>query len=291
MILIGDHQPPAAVSGEGATWNVPVHVVTSHRTLLNQLMARGFRTGWPAGPPAISKMHALLPTLLDAFGTMTDRGERRRADRVGLCASCAHVEVVSSSKGSTFYLCRLPKPTPASASIPCCRSSRAPAINSRHNPAMSVAVTSWESASTEYDARIRTFIPDYEEMLDVAAAAVPRNARAIVDLGTGTGRARRAMPPPRSHGPARRHRRRHGDPEGRGATAGRAARRSSRASFLRAPIPRCDVIVSSFALHHVRTRAAKAGLYTRLRRALTEADDWLAWTASRRSTPPSPRHR
>ncbi len=69
MILIGDHQPPAAVSGEGATWNVPVHVVTSHHMLLNQLMARGFRTGWPAGQPAISKMHALLPTLLDAFGS------------------------------------------------------------------------------------------------------------------------------------------------------------------------------------------------------------------------------
>jgi len=28
-------------------------------------------------------------------------------DRVGLCATCAHVQVVSSSKGSTFYLCLL----------------------------------------------------------------------------------------------------------------------------------------------------------------------------------------
>src|SRR5712691_1270234 len=39
----------------------------------------------------------------------------------------------------------------------------------------------------EYDERIRTFIPNYEEMLDVAASAVPRSARTIVDLGTGTG--------------------------------------------------------------------------------------------------------
>src|SRR5512140_1165001 len=39
----------------------------------------------------------------------------------------------------------------------------------------------------QYDERIRTFIPDYEEMLDVAAEAVPSQARTIVDLGTGTG--------------------------------------------------------------------------------------------------------
>src|SRR5215472_9693931 len=39
----------------------------------------------------------------------------------------------------------------------------------------------------EYDARIRTFIPDYEEMLCIAAAVVPRRARTIVDLGIGTG--------------------------------------------------------------------------------------------------------
>ena len=31
MILIGDHQPPAVVSGEGASWEVPVHVITSRR--------------------------------------------------------------------------------------------------------------------------------------------------------------------------------------------------------------------------------------------------------------------
>src|SRR5207247_1042073 len=53
----------------------------------------------------------------------------------------------------------------------------------------------------EYDARIRTFIPDYEEMLASAGACVPRDARTIVDLGIGTGalaarcllRARRAI--------------------------------------------------------------------------------------------------
>src|SRR6185503_5153862 len=39
----------------------------------------------------------------------------------------------------------------------------------------------------EYDHRIRTFIPNYEEMLDAAADAVDPNARTIVELGIGTG--------------------------------------------------------------------------------------------------------
>jgi hypothetical protein len=68
MILIGDHQPPAAVSGEGATWNVPVHVVASHAELLSRLTAHGFRGGLHPEMPAVAKMHALLPVLLEAFG-------------------------------------------------------------------------------------------------------------------------------------------------------------------------------------------------------------------------------
>jgi len=38
----------------------------------------------------------------------------------------------------------------------------------------------------DYDSRIRTFIPHYEEMLDVGGAAIPSRARTIVDLGMGT---------------------------------------------------------------------------------------------------------
>jgi ubiquinone/menaquinone biosynthesis C-methylase UbiE len=119
----------------------------------------------------------------------------------------------------------------------------------------------------EYDARIRTFIPDYEEMLDAAAATVVPGARRILDLGTGTGalaarclaRARRAALVGIDVDPA---------------MAAVAARRlGKRAAFVagdfaRVALPRCDTAVSSFALHHVRTRAAKARLYARLRRAL-----------------------
>src|SRR3954471_5718492 len=43
----------------------------------------------------------------------------------------------------------------------------------------------------EYDTRIRSFIPGYEEMLDAAgdalAASVRRRAAGVVDLGSGPG--------------------------------------------------------------------------------------------------------
>jgi len=68
MVLIGDHQPPAMVSGEGATWDVPVHVVTNRAPVVERLLQRGFREGLrPSGPSTI-KMNGLLPLLIDAFG-------------------------------------------------------------------------------------------------------------------------------------------------------------------------------------------------------------------------------
>jgi len=120
----------------------------------------------------------------------------------------------------------------------------------------------------EYDTRIRSFIPDYEAMLDAAAAAIPRGARTIVDLGTGTGAlAARCL--------ARAGRARVvGIDSDRDILTMAARRLGSRATlvrgtFLRTPLPaRCDAAVASFALHHVRTRTAKARLYRRLRSAL-----------------------
>jgi ubiquinone/menaquinone biosynthesis C-methylase UbiE len=120
---------------------------------------------------------------------------------------------------------------------------------------------------TEYDSRIRTFIPDYEEMLDVAASAVSPRARTIVDLGIGTGalserclataRAARTVGIDVDPGILSLAQRRLG---------GRATLTAG--SFMRTELPRCDALVSSFALHHVRTRAAKASLFGRIRRAL-----------------------
>ncbi len=125
----------------------------------------------------------------------------------------------------------------------------------------------------EYDARIRTFIPGYESLLAAGAAAVPRNARTIVDLGTGTGAlASRCLK--RATGASLIGI--DADPGMLAVAArrlGSTARPTPRATlvagnFLRTPIPRCDTVVASFALHHVRTRGAKARLYARIRSAL-----------------------
>ena len=119
----------------------------------------------------------------------------------------------------------------------------------------------------DYDARIRTFIPDYDEMLDVAGEAIPARTRTIVDLGIGTGalseRCLGSAPGARVIGI---------DIDS-AITALAARRLRDRAtfaagSFLRTPLPRCDAAVASFSLHHVRTRPAKAALYRRIHAAL-----------------------
>jgi hypothetical protein len=68
MILIGDHQPPAAVSGERAPWDVPVHVIAGRAAVLDRLRASGFRDGLTPERPRLGRMHELLPLLLNAFG-------------------------------------------------------------------------------------------------------------------------------------------------------------------------------------------------------------------------------
>ncbi len=124
----------------------------------------------------------------------------------------------------------------------------------------------------DYDRRIRTFIPHYEEMLSVAAQALrPRTARpVIVDLGTGTGalaaHCLRAVPTARLVGLDT-------DPEML-AVAARRLRgtagivRLERRNFTRGALPRANFFTAAISLHHVRTRAAKIALYRRCREAL-----------------------
>ncbi len=67
VILIGDHQPPALITGQGASWEVPVHIVASRPDLLEQLRGHGFSQGLTPHYPSLVPMHALTAILLDSF--------------------------------------------------------------------------------------------------------------------------------------------------------------------------------------------------------------------------------
>jgi hypothetical protein len=66
MIVIGDHQPAAAVSGEHASWNVPVHVIANRPSVLDHFRAAGFAEGLTPAR-TLGKMNELTAKLLTAF--------------------------------------------------------------------------------------------------------------------------------------------------------------------------------------------------------------------------------
>ncbi len=67
LVLVGDHQPPALVTGPGASWDVPVHVISDDPALLQRLQAQGFVSGLQPPAQALGPLHALTPLLLQAF--------------------------------------------------------------------------------------------------------------------------------------------------------------------------------------------------------------------------------
>ena len=67
--MLGDHQPPAAVSGEGASWNVPVHVISDRPDVLDALLARGFVRGLTPAGEALGPMHELAPLMIESLGS------------------------------------------------------------------------------------------------------------------------------------------------------------------------------------------------------------------------------
>ena len=145
----------------------------------------------------------------------------------------------------------------------------------------------------EYDTRIRSFIPGYDEMLDVAAAvlasAVRRRNPVIVDLGIGTGalaaRCLASKPRARLVGV---------DEDAQMLTAARKRLgdlfSAIHGSFEDAELPACDAVTASLALHHVPTTARRVRLLRRIERALRpggiliSADCYLASTPALRSS-------
>jgi hypothetical protein len=69
LILLGDHQPAALVAGEGARWDVPVHVITSRGEVTRALREAGFVAGADLAPVSrrVGGMADLTTILLRAF--------------------------------------------------------------------------------------------------------------------------------------------------------------------------------------------------------------------------------
>jgi tRNA (cmo5U34)-methyltransferase len=122
---------------------------------------------------------------------------------------------------------------------------------------------------SEYDKSIRTFIPNYEEMLDEVAktaSLVGKRNPTILDLGIGTGalsaRCLAAMPHAGIYGIDE-------DPDILELARRRLSRKVKRnldlkhGSFLETPFPRCDAIVATIALHHVTSIKTKQRLYAK----------------------------
>ena len=122
----------------------------------------------------------------------------------------------------------------------------------------------------EYDTRIRSFIPGYEDMLDAAAAALAVTVRrnpVIVDLGTGTGalasRCLAVTPSARVTGVD--------EDEGMLAVARTRIGKGFagiHGSFERVALPACDAVTASLALHHLSTPARRERLLRRIHEAL-----------------------
>ncbi len=67
MVVVGDHQPPALVSGPAVSWDVPVHVISEDRALLQRLLGSGFAPGLTPPAEALGPMQRLTEVLLAVF--------------------------------------------------------------------------------------------------------------------------------------------------------------------------------------------------------------------------------
>ena len=68
LILVGDHQPAPLITGDGASRDVPVHVISGDPELLAPFLAWGFMPGMrPESGASAKRMDAFRDFFLDAF--------------------------------------------------------------------------------------------------------------------------------------------------------------------------------------------------------------------------------
>src|SRR5512144_1133037 len=124
----------------------------------------------------------------------------------------------------------------------------------------------------EYDRAIRTFIPQYDRMLEAIVHWLSANVPAggyVVDLGAGTGALSAAI----LEGlPQARVRLVDVDPNMLEAAAARCARHAGRFDLrlgrFEEELPRCHAVVATLALHHVSDVEEKRELYRAIHAAL-----------------------
>ncbi len=78
-ILVGDHQPAASVTGDGASWDVPVYLVSRQERLLQRFVRLGYQPGVHPRREALGGLHDLTDHLLQAFSA---QGPGARATRL-----------------------------------------------------------------------------------------------------------------------------------------------------------------------------------------------------------------
>ena len=147
-----------------------------------------------------------------------------------------------------------------------------PIIQRRYNGPMSVS-SHLAIDPRNYDTRIRRLIPLYDELIAEAARALghaARPIRRIVDLGVGTGALAQAC---LNEVTAARVWGIDADVAMMQVARKRLGRRTDRVtlvegSFLDAPLPACDAMVATYALHHIRTLRQKQLFYRRCYKAL-----------------------
>ncbi|HET7501141.1 MAG TPA: methyltransferase [Kofleriaceae bacterium] len=125
-------------------------------------------------------------------------------------------------------------------------------------------------AANDYDAAIRRYIPGYDEMIDTVVSIVGTlDAPRVIDLGAGTGALGAAI---LDRVARARVQFLDIDPAMLEVAGARVAAHGDRAELRRGsfddPLPACDAVVASLALHHVPELDRKRGLYARIREAL-----------------------
>jgi hypothetical protein len=88
-IVMGDHQPAANVTGEGATWDVPVHIISSQPELLQRFIDRGFEKGLTPREPRIGAVFDFTRTILDALDSGANPVAGSRASLLPVAAQPA----------------------------------------------------------------------------------------------------------------------------------------------------------------------------------------------------------